>query len=302
MLFTAPPQKTKFDLALNPCFKFGIIRDKAIVAYVTNHSIEYFMSENGLFILNIVRIQDVLAFRVDSTIERLKEFNPTLNMLSEEGGFWVTDETEYKIEVGNDINVLDGVANREISDYSFSDLCEFANYERYVKCYNDQQCIYISILGKKNYKRAMGMKCKTKKDAPILTRHVEILPYSLDSFNEYMQTKLSMPYSSINQLHLPAYYKKKRRLICLDRKQGLVYGISNTISRPLTLKISEFHEVEIEYWSRLVYGNQEVTSADFPYDLSRFNDLINLVLSNINGVKHHPGRTKIEWLECGICG
>ncbi len=242
-------------------------------------------------ILNIVYVLDICVYIESNIIEKYQEYNPTLHMISSDNGFWVTDETEYKIETNDGLEVIRRIACSNKDRFIFSHINTFSNFERYI-CYQvNGHKEYIDILGKKNWHIAMGIKHKVKTPGPELTRHVHILSFNM--LEKYVEHLFDTDYNSVMQERLPAYYKTKERCICLDIRTGSLYGVSYSLSKPLKKSIPSLSEIEIEFWSRLIKENE----SGVLIDIDSYYKLIKIIESEINDENRSPGRTKIEWLE-----
>lgn len=241
-----------------------------------------------LSIYNQIEIQGEIVYINADDEDIYNEYNDSLSLISSENSFWITDEIEYKIECPG--GFVDSFENKKLGRFVFGKKNHQTTYERYYRLDSNNKTDYICILGKKNWKRPMAIKHKIITAGRILTRKVEIVPYSDEIFRNKVESLMEVPYNDVLITQMPVYYKSKDRVVCVDQDIGQVYGVSYSYSVPLSKKLEPLGELEIEYWSRIVKSGQSAT-----VDYESFNILISLI-KNIVGGKS-PGRTKIEWLE-----
>ena len=237
--------------------------------------------------LNLVQVMDVYI-QVPGDLPH-HEYNDTLTIRSSRDSFWLNDETEYKIETFESDTIPEKTT---IDGFSFSALRHFTTFERYLHVRLGEKETYICILGKNGWKFPMAFKHKTQVEGDILTRRVTIAP--VEEMEAYLEKLFHAPFDALEITRLPAYYKHKKRVICLDEAVGQVYGVSHSLSRPLKKDLPSLGQMEIEFWSRIV---PEGEIPEPMIDPASYDRLIRLMENRLTGDYTAPGRTKTEWLK-----
>ena len=289
--------KNKINMP-DPVTKFGMISDnKAVEELNRNGAIALYDRSRKIY-YNLVLIINIYAYAVSDKIESYCEFNDSTKMLSSENSFWVTDEMEYKIETGVPVSIESIIALVHNGRFCFSKALSQTCFERYYKYVQASHYEYIDILGKRNWKRPMALKHKKLlKTKPVLTRLVNLLPFSEENLDAYINSLFdrSLP---VVRYKLDPFYKKKNRLICIDTNEGTVFGVSDSVSTPLSPKRRNLNQIEIEYWSKIIpSSDRDKMNGTEAIDYDVFFELIDCIKEQINVLYNAPGCMKTEWLE-----
>lgn len=271
--------------------------DKVINELRSNNAIALYDCKQDAY-YNLVFVVNIYIYAISSKIERYCEFNNSTKMISSENSFWITNEIEYKIETSTPVSLESIIAAEDNKRFFFSKVTSQTSFERYYKYIQDSHLEYVDILGKKNWKRPMALKHKKLlRTEPILTRTVNLLPYSEKSLNEYVNSLFDIS-SPISRKKLDAFYKKKDRAICVDVNKGVVFGVSNSIAAPFSHKRRNLNQIEIEYWSSIIHSSDaDKMDCNEEIDYDSFIELNEWVKDKIVMPYKAPGCTKIEWLE-----
>lgn len=296
---TGKKQKLKNKITtLNYVKKFGMIsEDKVVSELKSNEAIALYDCKQGVY-YNLVFVVNVYIYVVSDEIESFCEYNSSTKIISSTDSFWITNEIEYKIETDIPISVEAIIAKEPNECFCFSPVTSQTCFERYYKYIQGSHFEYVDVLGKKNWKRPMALKHKKLiKTEPILTRVVNLLPYSEKNLNKYVNSlfEISLP---ISMRKLDAFYKKKERAICIDVNRGIVFGVSNSNSMPISPKRRNLNQIEIEYWSSIIRSSNvsEMDCSD-KVDYESFFELNEWLKNRVVVPYKAPGCVKIEWLE-----
>ncbi|WP_288174864.1 hypothetical protein [Sporofaciens musculi] len=296
---TGEEKKLKNKISISDYVKkYGMISDSKVVSELNRNSAIALYDCNWKLYYNLVFIINIYVYAISDEIESYCEFNGSTKMLSSENSFWITNEVEYKIETSMPISIESIITLVSNKDFCFSGILSQTSFERYYKYMQGFHFEYIDILGKKNWRRPMALKHKKLlKTEPILKRHVNLLPFSEDALDKYINSLFDVSLPVVRQ-KLDSFYKKKNRLICIDINRGTIFGVSDSVSVPLSPKRRNLNQIEIEYWSTIIPSSNVDKMNDMEaIDYDIFFDLIDYIKENIGVSYKTPGCMKTEWLE-----
>ena len=282
-------------------YKYGMITDKATVSKLKLNGISFLFCNDLNVCANLVFVIDICVYVLTNSKIMYEESNDSLAILSSQDCFWCVDEIEHKIETLNKVNLLSDLRNTTRSDFSFSDISSETCFERYYEYRLNEKIEYIAILGKRNWKRKRAIKHKKfLRDNP-LTRRVHILDYH--KLNGFLVALFGfIDTNKLERKKLLSYYKKKERVVCLDRTEGILYGVSFSQSKPLRKDIKPLNQIEIEFWSFLKPRDELQSIAQSNIFESRFHILVDCIANMISEDIIFPAKTKIEWIKEEIHG
>lgn len=289
---------------------FGIIQDIHIVNILEefldakgNITLEAVNKEIDKTYLNVCKVVNTFCFKISYYPEEMVEFNPTLKLECSEHSFWSVNETEYKIDV----------KPREIFNFScFKKIFEEVqikhfdtgcvqrtnSFERYLELNSNQKKQYLVLLGKKGWPKKPAIKVKKQEQGEILTRKVKILELTEQNLIHSIEELTQSHYKDVEIRKLPAFYKTKDRVVCIDNKRGYIYGLSYSEAKTLSKENQHFNQIEIEFWSQLI-SKQDPNQFDWENVRLSHEELIlaieaELIKQSFN--YNAPGGRKYEWL------
>ncbi|WBW94867.1 hypothetical protein [Oceanirhabdus sp. W0125-5] len=288
---------------------YGIIKDKMLLNYLSgemlNTRTHYLKvkNENGkeLF-MNLIKIVNSICYKLSDKIDRLEEYNPTFNLYSSKESFWTVEEIEYKLDVlpkeKFDFKEFKKLfeENNEGNYYS-GEIATVNSFERYLNLKTTGKETYLVLLGKKGWKRKQAIKTKKTKIGDILTRTVKITELNKENFVNCVEELTGEEFSNVEMNYMPSFYKRKDRVVCVDKKNGYVFGVSYSQAQTIDKTKSKFNQIEVEFWSRIVADGEP---SEFSWDKVKeshfklIKDIQNkLTKANYTYVQ---GEKKYEWL------
>ncbi len=233
------------------------------------------------------------------------EYNPDVEIRSPEYGFWSAIEIEYKIDILTPQKMRGVLESIQFNGFAHGPVTTEKSFERYkmlrpVNVQVSKPYPYIAILGNRNSRRPMAIKCKKTRFGKILTRKVQLLPFNEANLKEAAAFVMGHQPIEVNLVDLPAFWKTKSRVVIVDKKLGYVYCLSYNIAIPLRRSGTPFSQIEIEYWSKLVPENLSPEDKSMKQNLyESYDRLIQETTAHLERtqVKYSsPGRTKYDWL------
>jgi len=235
---------------------------------------------------------------------KLIEFNNDLELLDSKNSFWKSKEEEIKITLSKDVrNIIEDLQNSSFDRFIFSELSMDTTFEIYYTVFGDRFKHNCVKLGKRSWKRKVALKSKRfiKSSKSILSKKMKIQEWQFGkSEQENIASMLDNPNSILSYKKHHAFYKHKARVVCVDKINGSVFGVSADISCPL--KRNQFlSQIEIEYWSQLIVENEKlnlkIISSNERYSFKMLHNLILNILKHDKLTLSNYNPTKYEWIK-----
>ncbi len=289
---------------------YGIINDPKLFLIINslinkngNLTLEEYTEQGNKKYINILKVVNTLCYKVSDLKETLIEFNPTLEMECSNNSFWSVNETEYKIDVyprerfgfSQFHNMFKNV---DIKNFQMGDVECTNSFERYLELQAENRTDYLVLLGKKGWPKKPAIKFKQKEEGDILTRRVKILELNKKNLIQSIEEITKEKYDKVQINRFPPFYKKKDRVVCIDKTRGYIFGVSYSEAKIVTKNNSRFNQIEAEFWSKLINQNEDndIDWGDVDRSHRELVEAIQHKLINENFEYKSPGGRKYDWL------
>jgi hypothetical protein len=244
--------------------------------------------------------------------EKWIEYNPSLEIQNSKNSFWKSLEIEKKYNLEKDArDLIRHLVYEKDSHLDFSNSVEDTTFEHYFKVISSSKVYYFVKLGKKNWKRKVAIKYKKLSSENfdndlINSRQTMISEYNRTNYIRAINDLLGKDINNHRINSLTPFYKHKSRVVCIDKINGTVWGVSSDISIPLSAdKESLLKQIEIEYWSQLTKKDRYKKNKMYKYMAKKnFKESLSFLTRYIENLlrKNNIGyqeslQSKSEWID-----
>lgn len=246
-------------------------------------------------------------YRISKQPYEIYEYNPNVDVVCKKWCRGTYIETEYKINVLSChiefFSLFDNINFAHFSKGVSSVMPSFEEYFYYIlEKRNSIITPYYVIIHESKTSGPNAIKFKTISRGEILTRKVSLIDYTQENLNYTKNTLLSGASKILEgPIKLPTFNKTKKRFPVLDEENGLIYGVSYSISQLTTWPFKKFCQIEIEYWSQLIpKGVNNGQAASCKQRNISYQKLIKSIIQELtkNDISFDEKQTtKLEWLQ-----
>jgi hypothetical protein len=277
--------------------KHGIVSHPDDINFLYNingqDDIEILNEDEGKW-FNFMKIVDDFVYYIGFK-GNIVEYNPDLEMLSTKACRWNFVEMEYKINIlSKETNLFHEFNDVNLSGFSKGKLSTQKTREKfyYNKIFQGEYS-FFALLSWSHEKGIDAIKLKSypQNNVVAISRKTKIIDYNEDNLN------LTFEFFNVSSMadleELSEFSKVKKRFIVVDEFYGFIYGLSYSIARTIHKEI--FCQIEIEYWSEVVYDKKECT--DIAKSFLYLIDRIKKYLCSLNICFTEKPIQKIDWLK-----
>ncbi|MBU0975485.1 MAG: hypothetical protein ABIE03_02615 [Patescibacteria group bacterium] len=256
------------------------------VAKVTRNSFCKFLKIQNAVVGIKIFAKDLLT--------KYRESNEDAKIKSSKLALWKIIEIEYKYNINkNGKSFINYLSEEEFGNFDFGHSTKEYTSERYCDLNSgDKEIANLDILDatdkyEKSIKYFKDIKCDY-----LPKKELNIIAFNRANLEKAVADLTSKSLSEITLTPLKKFEKEKNRCVCINKRNGMVFGIS---SHRIKVKKTKhiLNQIEIEFWSRILPSNRNSSTND-PLLKSTIEDLYKLIEDKLILENYKPLSTKIS--------